>query len=132
MDDVDSYRDNYWCAQPPLPFGGSYAGGESGAKPKPVPVPEFLKAVQPAAGRQVAGLQALGTGPNYLCRTAIDWATKNQTDPRAPEALHLAVRSTRYGCTDEETGRWSKAAFDLLHRKYPNTTWAKNTKYWFK
>jgi hypothetical protein len=49
-----------------------------------------------------------------------------------PEALHLAVKSTRYGCTDKETGRWSKAAFDLLRRKYPNSTWAKQTPYWFK
>jgi hypothetical protein len=77
-------------------------------------------------------LQALGTAPNYLCRVAIDFAQKSPADPRAPEALHLAVRSTRYGCTDKETGRWSKAAFDLLHSRYPNTTWAKNTKYWFK
>jgi len=25
-------------------------------------------------------------------------------------------KATRYGCTDKETGRWSKAAFDLLHQ----------------
>jgi hypothetical protein len=62
----------------------------------------------------------------------IQWATKDPDDPRLPEALHLAVNATRYGCGDKDTGRWSKAAFDLLHRKYPNTTWAKKTKYWFK
>jgi len=132
LDDVDSYRDNYWCTEPPGPFGGAYGGSGDENKSKPVPAPEFLKAAQSAAARQVATLRALGTAPNYLCRIAIEWATKNPTDPRAPEALHLAVRSTRYGCTDQETGRWSKAAFDLLHAKYPNTTWAKNTKYWFK
>ena len=77
-------------------------------------------------------LQALGSAPNYLCRMAIDWTEKNPNDPRSPEALHLAVRSTRYGCTDKDTGRWSRAVFDLLHRRYPNTTWANNTKYWFK
>jgi hypothetical protein len=62
---------------------------------------------------------------------AIEWATANPNDPRSPEALHLAVRSTRYGCTDKETGKWSKAAFDLLHKRYPNTKWANATKYWF-
>jgi hypothetical protein len=97
-----------------------------------VAAPDFLKTAQAAAARQYAALQALGTGPNYLCRMAIEWAQKTPGDPRAPEALHLAVRSTRYGCTDKDTGRWSKAAFDLLHSKYPNTTWANNTKYWFK
>ena len=84
------------------------------------------------AQRQHSLVQKLGNAPNYLCRTAIDWANKNPTDPRSPEALHLAVKSTRYGCTDKETGRWSKAAFDLLHKRYPNTNWAKETKYWFK
>jgi hypothetical protein len=131
VDDVDSYRDNYWCTDPPTPQNGS-PSEDVQAKPKSVSAPEFLKTAQTLAARQYAALQALGTGPNYLCRVSIEWAQKNPTDPRAPEALHLAVRSTRYGCTDNDTGRWSKAAFDLLHSRYPNTTWAKNTKYWFK
>jgi hypothetical protein len=102
------------------------------AKAKPIPPPEFLNSARALAATQFAALQALGTAPNYFCRIAIAWTEKNPADPRAPEALHLAVRSTRYGCTDDQTGRWSKAAYDLLHARYPNTTWAKNTKYWFK
>ncbi|HMG73855.1 MAG TPA: hypothetical protein VK582_10170 [Pyrinomonadaceae bacterium] len=135
LEEVDSYRDNYWCAEPPTPMSGAQSEGEGEAaktKPKPIPPPEFLKSSQTLAGTQFAALQALGTAPNYLCRMAIAWTEKNPADPRAPEALHLAVRSTRYGCTDDQTGRWSKAAYDLLHSRYPNTTWAKNTKYWFK
>lgn len=134
IDDVDSYRDNYWCTEPPTPQLGSLSDEDPQEqnKKRPVVAPEFLKVSQTLAARQFAALQALGTAPNYLCRMAIDWAEKNPTDPRSPEALHLAVRSTRYGCTDKDTGRWSKAAFDLLHRRYPNTTWANNTKYWFK
>jgi hypothetical protein len=129
VDDIDSYRDNYWCTEPPALLTGPPA---EESKAKPIVPPDFLKGSQPLAERQFATLQALGPAPNFLCRVAIDWANKNPNDPRAPEALHLAVRSTRYGCTDNETGRWSKAAFDLLHRRYPNTTWARNTKYWFK
>ena len=109
---------------------GEDEGGK--AKATPIPVPEFLRGSKTLSISQLAALQALGTAPNYLCRMAIAWAEKNPADPRSPEALHLAVRSTRYGCTDKETGRWSKAAYDLLHQRYPNTTWAKNTKYWFK
>ncbi len=134
LGEIDSYRDNWWCAAPPSTFGG-YPGEseEEGASKKPQPAPpEFLKTRQPEAAREVAALQALGTGPNYLCQTVINWANANPADARVPEALHLAVKSTRYGCTDKDTGRWSKAAFDLLHRKYPNTSWAKETKYWFK
>jgi hypothetical protein len=56
----------------------------------------------------------------------------NTDDPRAPEALHLAVRATRYGCKDEKTGSFSKQAYDALHKKYPKSTWAQKTKYWYK
>jgi len=59
-------------------------------------------------------------------------AQRHPADPRSPEALHLAVKSTRFGCTDKETGKWSKAAFDFLHRHYPTSAWAKKTPYWFK
>jgi len=133
MDGVDSYRDNYWCTQPPVPQSVPFSDEdpEEANKKRPVPVPDFLKAGQALGARQFAALQALGTAPNYLCKVAIEWATANPNDPRSPEALHLAVRSTRYGCTDKETGRWSKAAFDLLHKRYPNTKWANATKYWF-
>jgi tetratricopeptide (TPR) repeat protein len=135
LNEIDSYRDNYWCAEPPVSLSGPPSTGEdedTKAKKKVAPPPAFLKSSQSLAASQFAGLKALGTAPNYFCRIAIEWAKKNPTDPRAPEALHLAVRSTRYGCTDKETGRWSKAAYDLLHLRYPNTVWAKNTKYWFK
>ena len=133
LDEIDSFRDNWWCAEPPTAIAGPLAETEEGVnKPRKTMTPEFLKASQSLAGREASALHALGTGPNYLCRTVIDFATTNPADARVPEALHLAVKSTRYGCTDAETGRWSKAAFDLLHRRYPNTTWAKETKYWFK
>jgi len=134
VDQIDSYRDNYWCVEPPTSQAGaaSEEDPEEGNKKRPIIVPDFLKATQAAGARQFAAVQALGTAPNYLCRIAIEWSDANPNDPRSPEALHLAVRSTRYGCTDKETGRWSKSAFDLLHRRYPNTPWAKATKYWFK
>jgi hypothetical protein len=127
LDEIDSFRDNWWCGEPP----NAYVQDE-GAKTEPLTAPLFLKTSQSVATREAAAISALGTGPNYLAQTAITWGTKNPADARVPEALHLAVKSTRYGCTDKETGRWSKAAFDFLHRRYPNTSWAKETKYWFK
>jgi hypothetical protein len=132
LEEIDSYRDNYWCAEPRTPENIPMGEETDKPKAKPIAVPEFLKASKTLATTQFAALQALGTAPDYFCKTAIAWAEKNPADPRAPEALHLAVRSTRYGCTGDQTGRWSKAAYDLLHSRYPNTTWAKNTKYWFK
>ena len=136
LSDQDSYRDNWWC-------GASIEEGSESAFAENTEItsftadtkriPEFLTATQRTAGaREWTNLRALGVMPNYLCKQMIQWATKDPDDPRLPEALHLAVNATRYGCGDKDTGRWSKAAFDLLHRKYPNTTWAKKTKYWFK
>lgn len=137
LGDIDEYRDNWWCAEPASTSKIDYYEGDEeeqkkASARKSMPAPEFLKRSQADATREATALQALGTGPNYLAQTVISWANKNPADKRVPEALHLAVKSTRYGCTDKDTGRWSKAAFDLLHRKYPNSSWAKETKYWFK
>lgn len=132
LKEIDSFRDNWWCAAPT-----SASARLEGEDPEQAKAPlqrslQFLADHQAIAAGQLSTLQSFGTGPNYLCRAVIEFATKSPADARLPEALHLAVKSTRYGCTDKETGRWSKAAFDLLHRRYPNTSWARDTKYWFK
>jgi hypothetical protein len=129
LSEIDSFRDNWWCAESPA----TYVVDDNGnpAQKETITPPQFLKSAQSTAARELSTLTALGTAPNYLCQIAINWGTKNPKDARVPEALHLAVKSTRYGCTDKATGRWSKAAFDLLHRRYPNSSWAKETKYWF-
>ena len=41
VDDVDSYRDNYWCTEPPAPLGGEPSAGEQ-SKANPVLAPDFL------------------------------------------------------------------------------------------
>lgn len=138
----DIYRDNWWCDITPVPetaddsSEGTVEEPQESKKPDKAPVPvvlEFLSEAQAAiAKREYAQLMALGSGPNYLAREAIEWAKRDPNDPRVPEALHLAVTSTRYGCTDKDSPKWSKAAFDLLHKRYPQSVWAKKTPYWFK
>ena len=71
-------------------------------------------------------------GATYLARQTLDWARKHPDDPRLPEALHRAVQASRYRCTDADTGKYSQQAFDLLHRKYPKSSWTARTKYWYK
>jgi hypothetical protein len=44
--------------------------------------------------------------------------------------LHLVVRARRYGCTEPSGENYSKAAYDLLHKRYPSSEWTKKT-YWF-
>ena len=44
----------------------------------------------------------------------------------------MAVRSTRYGCQmNGGHGAYSKAAWDLLHRKFPDSPAARRTRWWF-
>ncbi len=131
----DQYRDNWWCSAAYPPPTDSDEEEESlmsfAAEMKDAPA--FLSEAETAtAARENSTISSFGAAPNYIARQVIQFANAHPTDPRVPEALHLVVNSTRYGCTDANTGRWSKSAFDLLHRRYGSTPWAKKTRYWFK
>ena len=131
----DSYRDNWWCASylpPATDEEEKREVVEFTASTNAAP-PRFLTPSEIERGaKEWSALKALGTAPNYITRQVIQWANGHPDDPRVPEALHLAVKTTRFGCTDKDSSRWSKAAFDLLHRKYPTSPWTKKTPYWFK
>lgn len=133
---IDNYRDNWWCAfsvETHAPQTSAEQAETTAPQPSPPAAVKFLSAAErSAAAREGARLSALGTAPNYLARMAVEWSEKSANDPRVPEALHLAVKSTRYGCTDKGTGALSKSAFQALHTRYPKSEWAKKTPYWFK
>jgi hypothetical protein len=102
---------------------------DQGAVPR-----SYLTAAQLAdADREIKQLAARApSGANWLAKQTIEWANAHLDDQRAPEMLHLAVQATRRGCRDDQTGTYSKQAFDLLHRRYPNSPWTAQTKYWYK
>ncbi len=138
---IDNYRDNWWCP-PAVVFGlGSVTSSsmfelswkDVPAKATlPVRFPEFMNEGQKSTARgEMSRLLDLGAAPDYLGKQIIDWARKTPADSRVPEALHWVVRSTRYGCGNDETSAVSKEAFQLLHRKYPKSEWTKKTPYWF-
>jgi tetratricopeptide (TPR) repeat protein len=137
LDQLDHYRNNWWCA---LPEQGKTPGAEGDGRPgnplskmvRAASALDFLTAAQKAAGQaEVQKLRTLDTAPNYLVAQVLAWAKRTPGDPRVPEALHLAVRSTRYGCTDAKTTQFSKQAFQLLHKQYPQSPWTRQTKYWY-
>jgi hypothetical protein len=139
LDQIDNYRDNWWCALEPATLGTPREGERLSA---PLEILyrsaqdhtfEFLSATQThAAQHELQRLASLGPAPNYFSQQVMAWAQRTSNDPRVPEALHLAVRATRFGCTDADTGTFSKAAFDLLHQRYPKSPWAQKTRYWYK
>ena len=140
---IDSYRDNWWCKDLDLgPQSDKYDGDnhwwdrESDleimrARSAP-PDLAFLSPERVEAARsEWQKLKQLGAGPSYLARQTLQWAKDRPDDPRVPEALHFAVRSTRYSCDDEQTSALSHKAFELLHSRYASSKWAKQTPYWF-
>jgi hypothetical protein len=94
--------------------------------------PPFLSEEQrKQAETEQAALDHIDSQANYYTRIALAFAKKHPEDPRVPEALSRAVKNTRMNCSNPRTGPLSKEAYDLLHERYPNSSWAKTTKYWF-
>lgn len=121
--ELDPFRDNWWGIGP---------------QPQPEKAPAstaapFLPPAQGAQGlkehEQLVATAALA--PNYLAAQTLAFAKAHPQDPRIPEALHLAVRATRYGVTDKQTTNFSRECFQLLHSRYGSTKWAEMTKYWY-
>jgi hypothetical protein len=141
---LDNFHDNWWCSLTPTPENESYARDyyrmfiklssplqEIYSEDK-FPSPFFLSADERAtADKEHAELEAQSAAPNWLGKRALDWANSHPDDPRVPEALHLVVRAWRYGCTEGAGANYAKAAYNLLHKRYPASEWTKQTPYWF-
>jgi hypothetical protein len=114
---IDDFRDNWWDLSKPGPL--------------PEPSPRFLSDSERSAGKdQWQQLEAVALrAPDYLCRETLTWARAHPDDPRVPESLHLAVRTTRY--TNGHDSDFPKQAFTLLHTRYPKSRWAALTPYWY-
>jgi len=142
FDRIDNLHDNWWCSS-----AGSHGYGENyyamfatlsgplqeiyrGGK---VDSPLFLAAEdRTTATKERDELESQTSAPNWLGKQALAWANAHPDDPRVPEALHLVVRARRYGCSDASGENYSKPAFTLLHKLYPDSPWTKQTPYWFQ
>jgi hypothetical protein len=134
----DVYRDNWWCK----PW---QENDESGQEHSPVPpLPYFLAAGSPAsADAEYQRLMSLPDSATVVGERIIEYANRHPDDPEVPEALALTVRATRYACqdwrdssprpgsNDTEYTPTSKAAFELLHRRYPQSPWTTKTRYYY-
>ncbi len=86
-----------------------------------------------AAAAEVKSLGEKGPAQAALAPIIFNWAKSHPDDPLVPQALHRLVVVVRYGCPGEgkSNGQISKTAFDLLHKRYPNSPWTAKTPYWF-
>lgn len=136
VDKIDNYRDNWWCEDVGVKSTTTNwkdvtgDNPEAPAKPPAAPIAAFLNTgEQKQAATEWDTLSKLNAAPSYLGREVLTWAKTTPDDPRIPEALHLVVRATRYGCGDDKNSSYSKQAFQLLHSKYPKSEWTKKTPY---
>lgn len=141
---IDNFHDNWWCSFAPPPkdeyWGYNYYRMFAPLRDSlkeifpdgAVPEPEFLrKEEKTAAKEEWDTLVALPSAPRWLGKMTVAWAKAHPDDSRVPEALHLVVRAWRYGCTESSGENYSKVAFQLLHSRYPDSEWTKQTPYWF-
>jgi hypothetical protein len=116
---LDDYQDNWWIsieADKAVKFAGQ----------------QFLKPADLAKAKaEVATINSLSTGPNYLGKVTIDYARKHLSDPRVPEALHMVVRATKLGASNDKTSAISKQAFQILHQNYKGNPWTVKTPYYY-
>jgi hypothetical protein len=144
LSDLDPFRDNWWCLMGPPPKNAqwqwNYYTMYTRLSPPlrqiypdgNVPSPAFLNTSErAAAAKEWSALGSLPAAPTWLGSETLAWAKAHPNDPRVPEALHLAVRATRYGCLDAESGTYSRRAFTFLHNRYPRSPWTRKTPYWF-
>jgi len=127
LGEIDNFRDNWWCE--PLKDGGGRIRAD---RDPSVPAPAYLSGTEVAQLKEeTARLAGVAVAPNVLAAEVLAYAKLHPDDERVPEALHLVVRSTRFGCTDAETTKWSEKAFLLLHEHYPKSEWTMKTKYYY-
>lgn len=82
--------------------------------------------------KEIRSLASMPGAPRLLTQSAIRWGKASKGDDGAPEALALAVRTTRYGCSWHGRHRaYSKPAQQLLKTKFSDSSWAKQAPYWF-
>ncbi len=136
-DSLDNFRDNWWCGESETL--SQQQNGKTLLKPEKL---EYLSDAEQARGAsEYSRVMDLPCAPTYLGRRVIDYAKAHPDDPDVPEALALTVRATRYAClywgrnTEQSAGKensaTSKAAFQLLHAKYPKSPWTAKTKYYY-
>ena len=97
-----------------------------------VPPPFLSHAEVVDAQRDWSQTRALPVASIVLGDEVLAWVRKHPDDSRAPEALSLTVRAGHFGCADPNRWKTSKAAFNLLHRRYPESSWAKQTRHWYR
>lgn len=148
-----NYRDNWWCDAKNSERGfGAFrieTDNQNFLGPtyenRLVPFPAFLTTSEAQlAGAQLHAIDTPDSGTDLLAKEAIAWVKAHPSDPRGENLLGFTFRMLRNGCTTSP--RWEDPSkptrnnedyleyqvFQLLHSRYPNSSWAKRYTTWSK
>jgi hypothetical protein len=71
---------------------------------------------------------AFPPGTVSVWEETLAYARAHPRDPRSPEALYWLIRIARWGGNHDHSGR---RAFQLLHRRYPGSSWARRSPFYY-
>ena len=105
-------------------YGAAY---QDPNKPRPVTLsrPSSPRHAGPSKKRAGRSGPRSATRRSTRKRRPIAWVNAHPKDPRSPQVLGFAFRAMRNGCNLEKAYSLRRDVFALLHKNYPNSTWAK-------
>ncbi len=143
---TEDFSTDLWAAPAPAPDKSEVTAGmwcsvtknQRGAWSPPdareaeqSPPPPEVSGDVAARDKEMAALARLKTATGFVGDHVLAWAKDHPNDPEVPWLLYVVVQSTRGGCLDADASKTSKAAFQLLHRRYQSSKWAKRTPVWY-
>ena len=78
-----------------------------------------------------ARLLKLHSATGFVGLHAIDWAETHPTDKDAAWLLYVAIQSSKRGCIDPDHTAISKKAWQVLHKRFPRSTWTEQSPYFY-
>jgi len=116
--------------EPPAVSGDQVCFGSCGTGKFPFRLPDFIavETAQAAAERGRFAPSPTVPGVSSVWEELLDYMRAHPRDPRPPEALYWLIHVSQYGTGHNRSGY---RAFNLLHERYPSTTWAKQSKYYY-
>ncbi len=149
--DWDCFNENFWLPLPPPKKTSATAGKDSADAAasslytfqgtnridkimRVYSKPVLQNALSPADKKQLADEQTtlFKNHPSYfLGEPILDSAKSHPRDARAPSMLYSLVRLPKWSSRSDVGTKYSKAAFQLLHKQYPDSSWAQKADYWY-
>jgi len=79
----------------------------------------------PLASEFSGTLETITVASDYFAKEALAWVKKHPDDPHDADVLGFAMRVVRNGCRSDATDELNHQLFDILHRLFPKSEWAK-------